>query len=185
MAAPKFATAAEIRLPGWLAGLALPSAPASDAACMELAIELARKNVARRTGGPFGAVMRSAHGAVVSLGVNLAEPAGNPVLHAEVAAISLAGGALAAGATLFSSCEPCIMCLGAAHWAQVGRIVSAARREDAEAVGFAEGAGCRELKAEMAARGVVLESGFMRADAAAVLRDYRDAGGPIYGPKNP
>lgn len=183
MSAPSFVTAAEIRLPEWAANRSLPPAPASDDACMALAIALSRENVARRTGGPFGAVVRSAHGEVVSLGVNLAEPAGNPVLHAEVAALSLAGGALSAGATLFSSCEPCIMCLGAAHWAQVRRIVSAALREDAESVGFAEGAGCGELKAEMAVRGVVFEAGAMRAEAAEVLRAYRAGGGQIYGPK--
>jgi tRNA(Arg) A34 adenosine deaminase TadA len=185
MTAPTIVTEAEIRLPDWIAGLALPSTPTSDAACMELAISLARENAARRTGGPFGAVIRSPGGKVVSLGVNVAEPAGNPVLHAEVAAISLAGEALTGGATLFSSCEPCIMCLGAAHWAQVGRIISAALREDAEAVGFSEGAGCRELKAEMAARGVVIEAGLKRAEAVAVLRAYRAGGGPIYGPKTP
>ena len=151
---------------------------------MRLAIALARENVARQTGGPFGSVVRASSGEVAAMGVNLVEPSGNPLLHAEVAALSLAGAARSAGATLFSTCEPCIMCLGAAHWAQVGRIVSAALREDAEGVGFAEGDGCAELKAEMASRGVVIETAFMRADAAEILRAYRDGGGPIYGPSS-
>jgi tRNA(Arg) A34 adenosine deaminase TadA len=176
-------TSAEILLPDWIASMAAPSTPASDEACMQLAIHLARENVARRTGGPFGAVIRSSAGEVVATGVNLVEPSGNPLLHAEVAALSLVGAERSAGATLFSTCEPCIMCLGAAHWAQVGRIVSAALREDAEGVGFAEGDGCAELKAEMTARGVAIETGFLRADAAEILRVYRDGGGPIYGPK--
>jgi tRNA(Arg) A34 adenosine deaminase TadA len=181
------ARTAEIRLPDWVEQLALPPKPASDEACLALAIELARKNVARLSGGPFGAVVRAeASGEVVSVGVNLAVPTGNPVLHAEVVALSLAGHRLAApgGVTLFSSCEPCIMCLGALHWANVGRIVWAALREDAEAIGFSEGAGCDALRTEMASRGVVFEPGVMRTEGAAVLNAYAASGAPVYGPKD-
>ncbi len=151
---------------------------------MRFAIAAARENVARQTGGPFGAVIRAdATGEVIGVGVNIVMTSGNAVLHAETVAISLAGPSVWEGATLFTSCEPCIMCLGASHWARLARIVSAARREDAEAVGFAEGAGVEQLRSEMEARGVVFQSGFMREDAAAVLRDYEIRGLPIYGPK--
>jgi len=181
------ASAVEIRLPDWLSGLPLPPAPASDAACMAFAVAAAGENVARGTGGPFGAVIRDdASGEVISVGVNLYPSSGNPVLHAETVAICLAGRRLESGGglTLFTSCEPCIMCLGAAHWAQIGRIVSAATKADAEAVGFSEGAGTAELRAEMAARGVVLEDGLLRDKGAAVLRAYAGQGGVIYGPKS-
>jgi tRNA(Arg) A34 adenosine deaminase TadA len=122
---------------------------------------------------------------VLSVGVNLALQTGNPVLHAETVALSLSNRRLAepGGVTLFCSCEPCIMCLGAAHWAEVSRIVWSASKEDAEAAGFSEGAGTEQLKAQMAARGVVLEAGVMRAEGAEVLRAYAAAGGTIYGPK--
>lgn len=179
------ASAIEIRLPGWVAALVLPPAPASDEACMRLAISLAAENVARGTGGPFGACLRrDASGEIIGLGVNLAMTSGNPVLHAETVAISMAGRRLAepGGVTLFTSCEPCIMCLGAAHWAQVVRIVSAALKPDAEAVGFSEGAGTPQLRAEMQARGVVFEDGLLREEGAAVLRSYVGQGGVIYGP---
>ena len=86
--------------------------------------------------------------------------------------------------TLFTSCEPCIMCLGAAHWAQIRRIVSAASKVDAEAVGFSEGAGTSQLRAEMVTRGVVFEDGLLREKGAAALRDYAGQGGTIYGPKS-
>jgi tRNA(Arg) A34 adenosine deaminase TadA len=175
---------AEIRLPAWLAEKALPPAPASDEACMRFAIAAARENVARQTGGPFGAIIRNdATGEVVGVGVNVVMASGNAVLHAETVAISLAGTRVWDGATLFTSCEPCIMCLGATHWARIGRVVSAALKEDAEAVGFSEGAGTEQLRAEMEARGVVFLSGFMRERAQAVLRDYDIRGLPIYGPK--
>ncbi len=141
---------AEIRLPDWLASAPLPPAPASDEACMRFAIDAARENVARRTGGPFGAVIRDdATGGIIGVGVNLVMASGNPVLHAETVAISLAGARVWEGATLFTSCEPCIMCLGATHWARLGRIVSAALKEDAEAAGFSEGAGTEQLRAEI------------------------------------
>lgn len=182
----------EIRLPDWLAGLALPAAPVADEACMRLAIAAASKNVALGSGGPFGAVIRNdSTGEIIAVGVNLAMTSGNPVLHAETVAISLAGRRLPAfngigtgGVTLFTSCEPCIMCLGASHWAEIGRIVSAALKEDAEAVGFSEGAGTEQLRVEMEARGVVFQSGLLRDEGAAVLRDYAARGGEIYGPES-
>ena len=177
------ATTAHIRLPDWLAAMPLPEAPASDEACMRFAISAAAGNVKRGTGGPFGAVIRNDEtGEIVSVGVNVVLASGNAVLHAETVAISLAGPRVWHGATLFASCEPCIMCLGATHWARLGRIVSAALKEDAEAAGFSEGAGTEQLRAEMEARGVVFQSGFMREDGAAVLRDYNIRGLPIYGP---
>lgn len=177
----------EIRLPDWLAGLALPAAPVADDACMRLAIAAASKNVALGSGGPFGAVIRNdSSGEIIAVGVNLAMTSGNPVLHAETVAISLAGRRLAeaGGVTLFTSCEPCIMCLGASHWAEIGRIVSAALKEDAEAVGFSEGAGTEQLRVEMEARGVVFQPGLLRDEGAAVLREYAARGGEIYGPES-
>ncbi len=181
------ASAVEIRLPDWMAARALPAAPASDEVCMRLAIAVAAENVARGTGGPFGACIRNdASGEVIGVGVNLAMPSGNPLLHAETVAISIAGARLGepGGVTLFTSCEPCIMCLGASHWAQVSRIVSAASRVDAHEVGFSEGAGTPQLRAEMVARGVVFVDGVLREEAAAVLRRYAGQGGVIYGPKS-
>ncbi|HEV7692475.1 MAG TPA: nucleoside deaminase [Hyphomonadaceae bacterium] len=186
-------TSAEIRLPDWLSGWPLPAAPVSDETAMVLAVQLSRENVARRGGGPFGAVLRDdSSGEIVSVGVNLVSSTGNPVLHAEVTALQLAqlgeqppdskGNAQLVRATLFTSCEPCIMCLGASHWAGLHRIVCAAHREDAESVGFNEGEGCDQLRAGMTARGVRYERGLMRAEAAAVLREYASGGGRIYGP---
>ena len=187
MAQAEILTAAEIRLPAWLAAMPLPPAPVSDEACMRLAIAAADQNVARSTGGPFGACLRlEASGEVIAVGVNLAMASGNPVLHAETVAISLAAKRLAelGGVTLFTSCEPCIMCLGASHWSRISRIVSAATKADAEAVGFAEGAGTAQLRAEMSARGVVFQDGYLREAGAAVLRAYAERGGVIYGPES-
>ncbi len=178
---------AAIRLPDWLAEMTPPPAPAADEACMRFAIDIARENILHGHGGPFGAVIRhEASGEVIAFGVNLVPSSGNPVLHAETVAISLASRRLAepGGVTMFASCEPCIMCLGASHWAEIRRIVSGANKDDAEAVGFSEGAGTAQLRAEMAERGVRFEDGLLRTDAAAVLRLYAERGGKIYGPKD-
>ena len=164
----------------------LPEAPVTDETAMRLALAIARENVARREGGPFGAVLRSDLDArIIAVGVNLVPVTGVAVMHGEIVALLMAGREMAPGsATLFSSSEPCIMCLGASHWAGITRIVSGALRADAEAVGFIEGEGCGPLMAQMAGRGVRFDTGLMRDEAVAVFRLYAEGGGPIYGPKN-
>ena len=185
MKLPERHTHAAVALPDWLQMWPLPEAPVSDEACMRLAIAFARENVARREGGPFGAVLRSdVDGGIISVGVNLVPVTGMAVMHGEIVAFMMAGKELAPNAaTLFSSSEPCIMCLGASHWASVTRIVSGALRSDAEAIGFIEGEGCDQLMAQMAGRGVKFDAGLLREEAIEVFRLYAEGGAPIYGPK--
>ena len=111
------------------------------------AIELARASV-EAGGGPFGAlVVRK--GRVLARGTNEVTLAGDPTAHAEVVAIRAACRALGdfrlAGCTVYASCEPCPMCLGALWWARVERVVHAATRSDAAAAGFDD----EELYAEL------------------------------------
>ena len=110
----------------------------SDEAFLREAIRLSRDRM--RTGaGPFGAVV-ARDGAIVSRGWNRVTAASDPTAHAEVVAIRRACTRLSsfslAGCTLYTSCEPCPMCLGAAYWARVDRLVFAASRLDAAAAGF-------------------------------------------------
>ncbi|MBD3942951.1 nucleoside deaminase [Microbacterium sp. NEAU-LLC] len=102
------------------------------------AIEIATENV-RNDGGPFGALVVSADGQVFE-GVNRVTADLDPSAHAEVTAIRRACRGLGtfdlSGATLYSSCEPCPMCLGTALWARIERVYFAADREDAAAAGF-------------------------------------------------
>jgi guanine deaminase len=111
---------------------------AADAAHLQEAIRLAVENVAAG-GGPFGAlVVRD--GKVLATGQNRVTRDTDPTAHAEVQAIRAACRAIGdfalTGATVYSSCEPCPMCLAAAMWARVSRIVFAADREDAAEGGF-------------------------------------------------
>lgn len=101
-------------------------------------IELATANV-MNSGGPFGAVIVTADGQAFD-GVNRVTATNDPTAHAEVTAIRRACTDLGTfelrGATLYTSCEPCPMCLASALWARVDRVVFAADRHDAASVGF-------------------------------------------------
>ncbi len=101
-------------------------------------IELATENVANG-GGPFGAVIVR-DGALVAEGQNRVTASLDPTAHAEVVAIRAAcqaeGDFSLAGTTLYTSCEPCPLCLSAALWARVDRVVFAADRHDAARGGF-------------------------------------------------
>jgi len=160
-----------------------------DEAGLRHAITFAHENVLHGTGGPFGAVVVDADsGEVVSVGVNGVERLHDSVAHAEIVALvaaearlgsySLSSGALRY--TLYSSCEPCAMCLGAILWSGISRVVYAARREDAEAIGFDEGPVFPGSHEYLAARGIAVEPGPLREEAAAVMRRYVEQGGTIY-----
>lgn len=105
---------------------------------MRQAIELAVDNV-RRGGGPFGALVVK-DGIVVATGVNQVTRLNDPTAHAEVVAIREAcrvlGSFQLAGCNLYTSCEPCPMCLGAIYWARPARVFFAATHDDAAAAGF-------------------------------------------------
>ena len=111
---------------------------AADAAWLERTIELATENVAGG-GGPFGSVVVR-DGKVLAEGQNRVTATLDPTAHAEVVAIRAACLAVQdfslAGATLYASCEPCPLCLSAALWARVDRVVYAADRHDAARGGF-------------------------------------------------
>lgn len=110
----------------------------SAAQYLARAIELATENV-RDSGGPFGAVVVSADGRVFE-GVNRVTADLDPSAHAEVSAIRNACKALGtfdlSGAVLYTSCEPCPMCLATSLWARVERVYYAANRHDAADAGF-------------------------------------------------
>ena len=105
---------------------------------MRRAVELAAENVARG-GGPFGAIVVR-EGEIVGEGANRVTAQNDPTAHAEVLAIRDACARLGAfqldGCDLYTSCEPCPMCLGAIYWARPARVFYAATRYDAARAGF-------------------------------------------------
>ncbi len=106
---------------------------------MRHAIELARSGMIAGHGGPFGAVIVR-EGAIVGEGWNRVASSNDPTAHAEVVAIrdacSRLGTFVLAGCSLYASCEPCPMCLGAINWARLEAFVFAASRYDAARGGF-------------------------------------------------
>ncbi|MDR2677827.1 MAG: nucleoside deaminase [Zoogloeaceae bacterium] len=126
----------------------MSSFSADDVAFLRRALELARENVARGDGGPFGAVVVK-DGRIIAEGWNRVIATCDPTAHAEVEALRKAGAALSsfhlAGTTLYASSEPCPMCLAAAFWARVARIVHANPRLEAAKAGFADDAFYAEL----------------------------------------
>lgn len=182
-----------IDVPAWVAEATVPGdAFRDDQAKMAFVIRLAKENVARGDGGPFGAaVFEVGSGRVVAAGVNRVVRGSNSILHAEMIALMFAqlrvgsftlrspGGP---GHELVTSCEPCAMCLGATLWSGVTRLVIGAERDDAMAVGFEEGPVFAESYTYIAARGVETVRGIRREEAARLLRAYSAGGGLIYNP---
>ncbi|BDG72826.1 nucleoside deaminase [Roseomonas fluvialis] len=109
---------------------------------MRRAIALSCEGVAAG-GGPFGAVVVR-DGRILGEGRNAVVPARDPTAHAEVVAIRAACAAAGthdlSGAVIYTSCEPCPMCLGAIWWARIGAIVHGNDRADAAAIGFDDAA---------------------------------------------
>lgn len=109
-----------------------------DEKFMQQAIDLSIENVAN-DGGPFGAVIVR-DGEVIATGTNRVTATCDPTAHAEVSAIRAACAKLGdfklAGCTIYSSCEPCPMCLSALYWAGVERIFYGNTKEDAKAINF-------------------------------------------------
>ena len=106
---------------------------------MRMAIELSEYNVKQDQGGPFGAVIVK-DGMVIARSANKVVPNNDPTAHAEVSAIRLACQELGtynlSGCEIYTSCEPCPMCLGAIYWARIDKIHYANTKADAAAIGF-------------------------------------------------
>src|SRR3954465_1461729 len=106
---------------------------------MRRAIALSNEQLTTGAGGPFGAVI-ARDGEIVAEGVNRVPTTNDPTAHAEIVAIRAACAALGtftlAGCTIYASCEPCPMCLGAIYWARLDGLYYASDRADAAAIGF-------------------------------------------------
>ena len=181
----------QITLPDWVETAVDWERPyPTDDAKVALAIELARQNILRDTGGPFGsAIFEICSGRMVAVGVNRVMPLNNSSLHGEMVAFMMAQqrvGSYTLGAPglppheLATSCDPCAMCLGATLWSGVRRVLCGATRDDAMALNFDEGPVFPESFDYIARRGVEVVRGIRREEGAAVLRMYVERSGEIY-----
>jgi guanine deaminase len=142
---------------------------------LKRAIELAVENV-RRDGGPFAAVVVK-NGAVISTGSNQVTRTNDPTAHAEMVAIREACRALGdfqlEGCDVYSSCEPCPMCLGALYWARPAHVYFAATQSDAAAAGFDDSFIYRQIAVAPSERDIPM----VRVEDEAATRPFEEWNG--------
>ena len=131
-----------------------------DKKFLQIAIDLAVENAKSGQGGPFGAIVVK-DGEIIATGSNLVTVVNDPTAHAEVTAIRNACEKLndfqLENCTIYSSCEPCPMCLGAIYWARPTRLVYAATKDDAAKAGFDDSFIYHELEKEQKDRTIKTE----------------------------
>ena len=140
------------------------------------AIALAREGMTTGRGGPFGAVIVK-DGAIIGESSNCVTSTNDPTAHAEVMAIRAACRQLGTfqldGCTLYTSCEPCPMCLGAIYWARPARVVYAAKHTDAAIAGFDDSFIYAELAKPYTHRSIPTEQA-LQDEARTVFTEWAD-----------
>lgn len=143
---------------------------------MRRAIALALENVSSGLGGPFGAVVVR-DDAIIAEGTNQVTSSNDPSAHAEMLAVRAAcrqlGNFQLSGCEIYSSCEPCPMCLGLIYWARPDKLFYAASAEDAAAVGFDDSFIYHELQALPSTRSIPTTQ-ILRSDALAAFQAWRE-----------
>ena len=145
-----------------------------DEQFMRRAIRLAQEGIDRNAGGPFGAVIVK-DGEIIGEGHNRVTSTNDPTAHAEIVAIRDACARLESfrldGCVIYTSCEPCPMCLGAIYWARPARVFYAATREDAADIGFDDQFIYEELEKTFEHRQMKLVN-LMRDEGLAVFENW-------------
>jgi guanine deaminase len=148
----------------------------SDKIFMKEAIALSITGMTNNEGGPFGAVVVK-HGKVVGRGNNKVTSSNDPTAHAEVVAIRDACTNLNSfqldGCVLYTSCEPCPMCLGAIYWARPDKVFYACTRDDAAAIDFDDAFIYEEIKAPIKKRKIKMLQG-CRDEAIEAFKKWKE-----------
>lgn len=164
----------------------------SETEMMKVAVDLSDRNITEKTGGPFGTAIfecdtATGHCRLFSIGMNQVVTLNNSTLHGEMTAIQFGqrrlknftfGSCKEVGKEyhLYTSCEPCCQCLGGTLWSGVSKLVCAAAKDDAEAIGFCEGPVFPQSYVALEQAGVRVVRGVLRAEGAAVLQKYAKTG---------
>jgi guanine deaminase len=143
---------------------------------MARAIQLSLDNVLSGKGGPFGAVIVK-NAEIVAEGVNRVTAINDPTAHAEIVAIREACAKLRAfeliDCEIYTSCEPCPMCLGAIYWTRLGRVYFGNLASDASTIGFDDSFIYREIAQVLRKRSIPMVP-MMRKQALAAFRAWRE-----------
>jgi guanine deaminase len=143
---------------------------------MQAAIRLSRQKMRENHGGPFGAVVVR-NGKIVGRGWNQVTSLNDPTAHAEVTAIREACRKLKTfhldGCELYTSCEPCPMCLAAIYWARLQKIYYANTRQDAAAIEFDDDLLYREVARPRSRRKIPMKQ-LLRREALNVFKEWKE-----------
>jgi tRNA(Arg) A34 adenosine deaminase TadA len=138
------------------------------------AIGLSRKNLKSNNGGPFGTVIVKNH-KIISTGINKVTSENDPTAHAEIEAIRKACRKLKnfhlKDCEIYTSCEPCPMCLSAIYWAEISKIYYAGSRNDAALIGFQDDFLYKEILLKSGERKIPAKQ-FLRNEAIKIFRDW-------------
>lgn len=152
-----------------------------DKEFLERAIALSAEHMRAKDGGPFGAIIVRQN-EIIGSGWNKVTSTNDPTAHAEITAIREAatrlGTFVLSGCAIYSSCEPCPMCLGAIYWARVDRIIYAATRADAAGIGFDDEELYRQLTLPIASRKLPMQQ-ILRDKALEVFSEWRKMPGKV------
>lgn len=149
---------------------------------MKIAKEVADKGIKEKEGGPFGAVIVDKEGNIIETGNNQVLSSKDPTAHAEITAIRKACKKLntydLSDYILFTSCEPCPMCLSAIIWSNIKEVYYACTKEDAAEIGFRDEAIYNYLKGEN--KELISLKQIDREECIKTFEEYRRNGGVIY-----
>jgi tRNA(Arg) A34 adenosine deaminase TadA len=156
---------------------------------MEIAIKISYLNILNKTGGPFGCALfikKNNHYEILSVGCNIVVNNKNCTLHAETVAIQMGQKKIEdysfknKNVELFTSCEPCAMCLGAILWSGVSKLVCSSKKEHAEEIGFKEGPVFKESYSYLEINNIKVIKNVLENKGKDVLHLYNSSKGEIY-----
>lgn len=149
---------------------------------MQEAILLSMNNIHSLKGGPFGSVIVK-DGKIIARGSNEVTSSNDPTAHAEVVAIRNAAKELGTydlkDCEIYSSCEPCPMCLSAIYWSRIGKVYFANTKEDAAAIGFDDAFIYKEIAVKRHERTIASEQ-IMRDEALEVFKEWEKFDGKTH-----
>ncbi len=154
----------------------LKKALKTDEEFMMKAIALSRKGMNSNAGGPFGAIVVK-DGKIIGEGYNQVTSTNDPTAHAEMIAIREATKKLnnfqLDNCTIYTSCEPCPMCLGAIYWARPSRVVYACNKKDAAAIDFDDAFIYKEIELENSKRSIQTDQ-LLREEGIIVFDEWKN-----------
>lgn len=143
---------------------------------MQQAIKLSLQNVTSGNGGPFGAVIVK-DGKIIGKGYNNVTSTNDPTAHAEIEAIRMACRKIKnfdlTNSEIYTSCEPCPMCLSAIYWARISKIYFANTKQDAAKISFDDDFIYKEILKEMNLRKIPMKQ-MMRAEAKQAFKIWKE-----------